>query len=40
MGEDSLQGYRGRLKVALEAIGAGIGDPFPDWTAIRFGWIS
>ncbi|MBC8223203.1 asparaginase, partial [Candidatus Bathyarchaeota archaeon] len=26
MGEDSLQGYRGRLKVALEAIGAGIGD--------------
>ena len=26
MGEDSLQGYRGRLKVALEAKGAGIGD--------------
>jgi glutamyl-tRNA(Gln) amidotransferase subunit D len=26
MGEDSLQGYRGRLKMALGAIGAGIGD--------------
>ena len=26
MGEDSLQGYRGRLKAALEAIEAGIGD--------------
>ncbi|MDP6458886.1 MAG: asparaginase domain-containing protein, partial [Candidatus Bathyarchaeota archaeon] len=26
MDEDSLQGYRGRLKVALKAIGAGIGD--------------
>jgi glutamyl-tRNA(Gln) amidotransferase subunit D len=26
MGEDSLQGYRGRLKVALGAIGAGVGD--------------